>query len=153
LLINIASDSFNETPNQAQIQIGSDVESSAKAFLKSCPTDSYLVISQPNLHARDLRGSGAAPNLRGATGKAAASWTVSDVFGEILADDLAGYIREACSQKDVEVKEVKLAPLPPRVGDRADALGANGWSHLNSWRAKMILEWWLQRGTMERWKD
>ncbi|KAK4157207.1 BIG/ATPase V1 complex, subunit S1 [Chaetomidium leptoderma] len=42
-------------PSTAQLQTSSQVLTTAKSLLASCPTRRYILVSQPNMHAADIR--------------------------------------------------------------------------------------------------
>src|SRR5690554_2040428 len=56
-LTRAISNRYPDGPIQDQLQTSSQVESTAKDFLSSCPTDRYLVVLQPNLSPDELRGA------------------------------------------------------------------------------------------------
>jgi hypothetical protein len=138
------------SPAQQQLQTSSQVLAAAKALLASCPTSRYILVSQPNLHAADLRdneGDGCRlPNLCRAVRQlgAAKSWSVAEVIGQVSGRPLEEYIAETCAQArggagEVKVERVELRHLPAvgegadskRDGKRREVLGDNGMSSLH----------------------
>ncbi|KAI6383587.1 hypothetical protein MCOR25_000040 [Pyricularia grisea] len=122
------------TASTAQLQSSSQVLSTAKSMLESCPTERYLLISQPNAHASDLRcaadhpGCRKAPNLvRYASSDSPLS--VAEVFGSLSFGDFADHIKASCMQlgKTAHVVEHTLKELPTSKGpvERAAALEEN----------------------------
>lgn len=120
--------------NGNQLQSSSQVLRSAKAMLDACPTHRYLLISQPNVHASDLRCTSEdikcqrAPNLlRNAP---LARLSVSEVVGSLTFDDFSRHIQAACLQqgKQARVVEHTLRELPSSRGadERAAVLEENG---------------------------
>lgn len=119
--------------NGNQLQSSSQVLRSAKAMLDACPTHRYLLISQPNVHASDLRCTSEdikcqrAPNLlRNAP---LARLSVSEVVGSLTFDDFSRHIQAACLQqgKQARVVEHTLRELPSSRGadERAAVLEEN----------------------------
>ncbi|KAI1075228.1 ER protein BIG1 [Whalleya microplaca] len=98
--------------SQEQLQSSSQALSSAKQLLSSCPTERYLVISQPNLNAAYLSSKDAVPKLRQSLDKAASRFSVAEVAGELDLKQIANYIREACEGKNPSIDELDLAPIP-----------------------------------------
>ncbi|RFU73460.1 er big1 [Trichoderma arundinaceum] len=125
----LSTSPFAKALSADQIQSSSSVLGYAKDVLSTCPTDRYLIVSQPGLNAADLRGPKgcAMPHLCQAVddkrvkGKA----IVSEVVGALADADLSGYIKSACSKKDttVIVDEVHLAALSPE--DKASSFSDN----------------------------
>ncbi|KAL7918174.1 BIG1 domain-containing protein [Trichoderma austrokoningii] len=127
--IFLSTSPFAKAPSADQIQSSSSVLDYAKDVLSTCPTDGYLIVSQPGLNAADLRRSDgcAMPHLCQAVeddrinGKA----IVSEVVGDLAGANLADYIKLACAKKDkmVPVYETRLAALS--VDDKARSLSDN----------------------------
>ncbi|KAL7625442.1 hypothetical protein AAE478_004662 [Parahypoxylon ruwenzoriense] len=115
-----------ETPaSYDQIQSGLEIQTSARRLLASCPTDRYLIVSQPNINAAHLSAKDAVPRLRSSLGKAQTRYTVAEVAGQLDMKEIAAYIRTACEGRARPyIEEVDLAPLPPANG--AGALKQNG---------------------------
>ncbi|KAL8363283.1 hypothetical protein RB601_009180 [Gaeumannomyces tritici] len=119
--------------NGNQLQSNSQVLRSAKAMLDACPTDWYLLISQPNVHASDLRCTSEdlrcrrAPNL--VRNAPLARLSVSEVVGSLSFEDFSEHIKAACLQqgKKVHVVEHTLRELPSSRGadERAAVLEEN----------------------------
>ncbi|KAI1391167.1 BIG1-domain-containing protein [Hypoxylon trugodes] len=102
------------TPSRRhQIQSIPEVQLSMQQFLGSCPTDRYLVVSQPNLNAGDLSAKDAVPNLRRSLDKAHVSHTIAEVAGQLDTKDITRYIQKACEgTTEPFIDELELAPLP-----------------------------------------
>ncbi|KAI0024375.1 BIG/ATPase V1 complex, subunit S1 [Xylariomycetidae sp. FL0641] len=99
--------------NQAQLQSSSQVLSSAQQILSSCPTDRYVLVSQPNLNAgQHLASKAAVPQLASSLDDARASYSVAEVAGDLDLKDLARFIRDECALEGFAVDQVDLAPLP-----------------------------------------
>ncbi|KXH28127.1 ER protein BIG1 [Colletotrichum simmondsii] len=103
--------------NPAQLQTQSQVVKTVQDLLSSCPTDRYLLVSQPNVNAADIRnpdsGDCQSPNLcRAISDKDARGvYSVAEVVGEVPIGKLADYIKKSCAGKTVEVEEARLAAL------------------------------------------
>ncbi|KAI1636910.1 BIG/ATPase V1 complex, subunit S1 [Biscogniauxia mediterranea] len=108
--------SANLEQQQPQLQSSAQVLSSTKQLLSSCPTDRYVLVSQPGLNAaRHLRSPDAVPRLRTALDAAASRYTVTEVVDD--DDDgldlrlVAQYIRETCGVPASAVDEIELSPV------------------------------------------
>ncbi|KAL3957901.1 hypothetical protein ACCO45_008479 [Purpureocillium lilacinum] len=112
-----------------QIQTSSEVLKHTKSVLAECPTDRYLVVTQPGVHAADLRRDDgcAMPHLCRAVddSRIKSRYTVSEVVGSVTGAGVAEYIRSSCAEKKktVTVNEVALGSLVGK--DRAGALSHN----------------------------
>lgn len=123
------------SPN-AQLQSTSQVLRAAHDLLASCPTSLYLIHTQPNAHASDLRdpqtGRCAAPSLcapRPAGGTVQTTFGVAEVVGgEISAAELREYIDAACARagREHSVAVTQLDALPREAGERRDAMRKAG---------------------------
>lgn len=102
--------------DQNQLQTSSQVLTSAKDFLSTCPTNRYLLISQPNLSANHLRSRTSAPKLLHAleSETVKGQLSVAEVAGEIDIKQLSQYIKDSCktSGKTSSVDEYELPGLP-----------------------------------------
>jgi hypothetical protein len=83
-----------------QLQSSTDVLRATKEFLSTCPSDIYVIISQPNANAADYSSHGCVPYLRRAMSNEGVQtkFSVSEVVGleEGNADDLADYVSKNC---------------------------------------------------------
>ncbi|OJD10280.1 hypothetical protein ACJ73_09852 [Blastomyces percursus] len=83
---------------------------SAAPALKSCSAASYILISQPGVHARDYSSGNAAPRLRRRVlqldGEVKGSFAVSEVVGRVDVDALQGVLEEGCG---VEAERVDIS--------------------------------------------
>ncbi|KAK4177630.1 BIG/ATPase V1 complex, subunit S1 [Triangularia setosa] len=115
-------------PSQSQLQTSSQVLTSAKSLLSGCPTDKYILISQPNLHASDIRSENCrrTPNLCKAirSPSTKSSFSVAEVIGQVSGVSLKDHIAKSC--KDVKPRvaetsfvEVEMKHLPP-VGENEE---------------------------------
>ncbi|KAH0493735.1 hypothetical protein TgHK011_000388 [Trichoderma gracile] len=127
--ILLSTSPFAKAPSADQIQTSSSVLGFTRDALSTCPTDRYLIVSQPGLNAEDIRRSNgcAMPHLCQAVddkrikGRA----IVSEVVGDVADADLSDYIKSVCAKekKTVTVDQVQLPPLS--LEDRAGAWVAN----------------------------
>ncbi|KAI1410962.1 BIG1-domain-containing protein [Hypoxylon sp. FL1857] len=96
-----------------QIQSSGEVQSSIQKLLAGCPTERYLIVSQPNLNAGDLSAKDAVPNLRRSLEKAQTRYTVADVAGQLDLKEISAYIQKTCEgSAQPFIDELDLAPLP-----------------------------------------
>ncbi|KAK4462159.1 hypothetical protein QBC42DRAFT_202024 [Cladorrhinum samala] len=113
------------TSNSAQLQTSAQVLASAKELLSSCPTDRYFLVSQPNLHAADIRRAngpngqcrtrnlcGVAQNKKGELSKTI--YSVAEVIGQVSGQSLKEHIQTACRAKgrEAQIDRVELRHLP-----------------------------------------
>lgn len=122
----------------SQLQTTSRALHTTHDILASCPTSRYVLISQPNAHASDLRNpqSGVchSANLCSAVDEKAVQgrYDVAEVIGDdISLDGLSSYIKATCAEqgkKDgLTVEEHRLEALPAQKGEaRAIKLAENG---------------------------
>ncbi|KKA27824.1 hypothetical protein TD95_003922 [Thielaviopsis punctulata] len=112
-----------------QLQSNTHVLKTAKNLLASCPTDKYVVVSQPSLHSKDLESSASSPTLYSIVqGDAIRStFSVAGMYGEIASEDLLAFIRKACAARyekgDISISSLPLPTLP--VENRAVVLREN----------------------------
>ncbi|KAH6850726.1 BIG/ATPase V1 complex, subunit S1 [Chaetomium sp. MPI-CAGE-AT-0009] len=122
--ILLSTAKLSTPPSTSQLQTASQVLTTAKSLLASCPTTRYLLVSQPNLHAADIRDDGSAscrmPNLCRAAGRDDInSWAVAEAIGRVSGQPLGEYIAQTCGD-GVSVQRVELRQLPA-ASDRAGA--------------------------------
>ncbi|KAK4114568.1 BIG1-domain-containing protein [Canariomyces notabilis] len=108
---------------QGQLQTSAQVLASAKQLLASCPTERYILVSQPNLHAADIRdddgpdrGDCRMPFLcRAVAGEGISHFSVAEVVGQVSGRPLDEFIKTVCAEKgkQVHVDRVELKHLPP----------------------------------------
>ncbi len=130
---------FPASSNDAQLQTSANVVTSAKEILSSCPTDRYLLVSVPNIHASDIRDASRCkmPNLCRAvsTEKTRGQLSVAEVIGQVSMDELADYIKSKCVEgrpdAGADIRRSELAHLPSvkEAGKRAEVLADQG-THL-----------------------
>ncbi|KAI1115848.1 ER protein BIG1 [Nemania sp. NC0429] len=110
---------------QDQLQSSSSVLASTKQLLESCPTNHYLVVSQPNLNAAHLSSKAAVPKLADSLSRAASSYSVAEVAGELDVKSIANYIREKCELPRSAVDVIELSPVPSSAAESAKTLKEN----------------------------
>ncbi|POS81575.1 hypothetical protein DHEL01_v200013 [Diaporthe helianthi] len=136
---------LTSSPTRLSIPAGetSQLQSTSRALhtthdiLASCPTSRYVLISQPNVHASDLRnpqsGLCHSANLCAAVDNKAVRgrYDVAEVVGDdISIDGLSSYIKAACAEQGRKeppvVEEHLLEALPTQKGEaRATKLAEN----------------------------
>jgi hypothetical protein len=133
-----------DTPKSTpQLQTSTTLQSTLSSLLSSCPTGKYALISQPNLHAADIRdqdGQCHMPNICRTVRSDAVQtvYSVSEVTGQLSSSDIADQIRAACAAKgvtaDVVTQQVmdKLPELgratDKEVEERRKVLGDNDYA-------------------------
>ena len=91
-----------------------------KRLLATCPTENYLLITQPGLNIKDLqqtsRQSAITTQLKKifSDDRVKGRYSVSELIGQISSDNLFAYIDAACNKagQDVNIQEQRLAPMP-----------------------------------------
>lgn len=114
-----ATDRFPDAASQKQDQLQSSqsVTALASSVLVGCPTDHYLFVSQPNLHASHLASSKSAPRLQKAlaSSKVGSTVSVAQVAGAVDVRALSAVVKEACQRAGkgaVSVDELALDAVP-----------------------------------------
>ncbi|KAI0852249.1 BIG1-domain-containing protein [Daldinia vernicosa] len=111
-IVMFSSTSLDMPTNGELIQSNSQVFATLQKALKSCPTDRYLIVSQPNLNRANLVGD-AVPNLLRYNNKAQSRYSLPEVIGELNTDDVAAFVRKSCEgRSQLFVDQLELAPLP-----------------------------------------
>ncbi|KAK3327501.1 BIG/ATPase V1 complex, subunit S1 [Cercophora scortea] len=123
------------TPNDAQLQTSVQAIASAKEALSSCPTTRYIIVSQPNVHAADLRdSSGAGCNMHNlcraiASDSVKGRFSVAEVIGQISSEPMKQFLTTNCKEKGKTaiIERVELRHLPPvkEESKRAEILADN----------------------------
>lgn len=131
------------SPSTPQLQSSKSLTTSLSTLLSSCPTTRYALVSQPNLHAADIRdesdgGECHMPNLCRAASSSASVYTVAEVVGQLDRSSLASVVNSACNPagKNFSVTEIELRHLPSlqtglgekEVAERRGVLADNGTS-------------------------
>lgn len=117
-----------------QLQTSNQVIASAKEILSSCPTRDYVIVSQPNVHAADIR-DGSHCKMRSlcdtiASKEIKGRFSVAEVVGDLSTHSLEDYVKEACAAKGkvAGIVKVDLTHLPSleHKDKRAQILASNG---------------------------
>lgn len=119
-----ATDRFPDAASQKQDQLQSSesVTALASAVLDGCPTDHYLFVSQPNLHASHLASNKAAPRLQKALASTKVGGTVSvaQVAGAVDVEALSALVKKSCQRAGkgaVTVDELALDTVPATAAE------------------------------------
>lgn len=128
----------NSAPSasQSQLQSYSTVVDAVSDYLASCPTDNYLIVSQPGISASDLSISGSATNNAGHLRHVVSDerWNAKQMVSEVVGlpanavDKLASTIQSSCEamKKKVVIVEKTYDELPSDKEARGVALRNNG---------------------------
>ncbi|PHH91034.1 hypothetical protein CDD83_1873 [Cordyceps sp. RAO-2017] len=120
---------FQDAGSHNQIQTSSEALKHTNEILSACPTDKYLIITQPGIRAKDLRRADGCsmPHLCRATDEVRMKgrFSVAEVVGSVDHAMLSEYIRSGCDKKGkpVVIDEIHLATLSS--DDRARTLFEN----------------------------
>lgn len=83
--------------------------------LSQCPSDTYVIVSQPGVDAEDYKSGAAAPRLRrrmlSSDHTIRSSFSVSDVLGEVDPDMLMAEVEDKCEASLLSVD----ASSPPSI--------------------------------------
>ncbi|KAK2750193.1 hypothetical protein FQN57_004690 [Myotisia sp. PD_48] len=95
-----------ETSSQ-QIQSAASILDDVSEKLLSCPSDYYLIVSQPGVHALDYSSQRSAPQLRSRLLKKSreirSSYMISEVVGEIDTTSLQSRLESKCGAKTITI--------------------------------------------------
>ncbi|PQE32007.1 ER protein BIG1 [Rutstroemia sp. NJR-2017a WRK4] len=98
-----------------EVQTASSVLQATKDFLRTCPSDLYIIIQQPALAASDLSAQGAVPHLRAAINdpRVQVIYSVTDMVAEDLdiVQELDSFIASSCGQNVVSRRDVSLSTV------------------------------------------
>ncbi|KAI4124616.1 MAG: hypothetical protein LQ347_005676 [Umbilicaria vellea] len=129
----------------SQIASATSITAQLTSQLEKCPSDTYVVISQPGVGAADYGSRFSSPHLRkriaGEDEKVRSSFTVADVSGEIDLSELVRLVEKKCGAglmsvdastgsfamiDDMRPRVIQLDfPTLPTSSDRATALAEN----------------------------
>ncbi|KAK2871879.1 hypothetical protein FQN49_002733 [Arthroderma sp. PD_2] len=91
----------------SQLQSASSLLSSVSTELSSCPSDFYVLVSQPGVHVLDYSNRRSAPRLRERVlqqdSAIKSSFTVSEVVGEFDSKSLQAELEKKCKAETVVV--------------------------------------------------
>ncbi|KAK8216692.1 hypothetical protein M8818_001655 [Zalaria obscura] len=133
-----------------QIATARDVQARIEDLAKSCPSDSYIVVSQPGVSAADFAGRQTTPHLRRRLGgedkTVKSSVQVRDVVGQVSGSEAATLLSKSCGslveldgsealipldQETPQVVLVTFPALPEEVEKRVSMLRKQD-SYLNT---------------------
>lgn len=100
-----------------QIVKSASLSKSINEALQKCPSDTYVIVSQPAVNAADYHDPEAAPrlgrNIRGENKNIRSSMTVSDVLGALDVESVSRHLQEKCGAEVVRIDaSSKLSSLP-----------------------------------------
>lgn len=91
----------------SQLQSASSLLSSVSTELSSCPSDFYILVSQPGVHILDFSNRRSAPRLRERVLQQddliKSSFSVSEVVGEFDAASLQKQLEKECKAETIVV--------------------------------------------------
>ncbi|KAL8724710.1 MAG: hypothetical protein Q9166_007798 [cf. Caloplaca sp. 2 TL-2023] len=108
----------------SQISTASTIQDTIKSQLSICPSDTYIVVTQPGVHAEDYSDRYAAPHLRrkvlGEDERVESTMSVTDVVGKVDAEALVDAMKDDCGaallRVDASTGSFTIADDPkPRV--------------------------------------
>ncbi|KAL9036159.1 MAG: hypothetical protein Q9180_004460, partial [Flavoplaca navasiana] len=83
-----------------QLAAASTMQETITSQLSKCPSDTYVVVTQPSVHAEDYSDRYAAPHLRrkisGEDERIRSTMMVTDVLGGINAEAIIGLVEAEC---------------------------------------------------------
>jgi len=86
------------------------LEALIKGQLQNCPSDAYIIVSQPQVNAADYAPHNCAPHLRRSldledqgNGILKSSFKIADVVGELDVDRIQDYVRTKCGAETLNV--------------------------------------------------
>jgi hypothetical protein len=98
-----------------EVQTTSSVLQTTKDFLRTCPSDLYIIIQQPAVAASDLSARGAVPHLKAAIkdSRVKVFYSVTDVVTDNLdiVQELDSFIASSCGQNVVSRRDVSLSTV------------------------------------------
>ncbi|KAI0123126.1 BIG/ATPase V1 complex, subunit S1 [Xylariales sp. AK1849] len=105
---------FASSPDE--LRSSEAVHSVTTDILSSCPTERYLLVSQPNLNIQHLASSTAAPKLQNALTSSAIQGrlSISEMSGTVDLNSVSSFLRESCQStgKTPSIDVLALDPLP-----------------------------------------
>jgi hypothetical protein len=96
-----------------QLQRQEDVVDASLLFLDTCPSDTYLIVSQPGVRASDLSRSKAVPHLRKmmSNNGVRTKFSVSEVSGLLHPDQLGRPITSKCGTLEMQLDPNRMLSL------------------------------------------
>jgi len=91
----------------SEIKTATSLLDDVASKLSVCPTDYYVIATQPGVHARDFSTRRSAPRLRdrvlGRDAAIRSNFTVAEVVGVMDAEYARGVLRERCGVETTDV--------------------------------------------------
>ncbi|QDS72891.1 hypothetical protein FKW77_007639 [Venturia effusa] len=129
----------------AQLASSSSLSSQIYEFLSKCPTETYIIVSQPGVSATDYSPRLSAPHLRHLLNRTektvSATVTIPEVAGDIDAHAITRYLEDHCAAEILKadaatgtipndgnyprIVRVEFSALPSQQSDRIVQLGEN----------------------------
>jgi hypothetical protein len=113
--LGIRANTYSRPPNlneasSRQVQSAADVLRTTKEFLRGCPSDIYVIVSQPNLNVADFSSSTALPRLQRFVSRNTVKTKirVSEVIGELSTRDLEDYLESHCGAAVIEADQLSM---------------------------------------------
>ena len=106
--------STSKSFSSRQLQGQEDVVNASLSFLDTCPSDTYLIVSQPGVRADDLSRSKAVPHLRKMMSNNAVrtKFSVSEVSGVLHPDQLGRPIASKCGTLEMQLDPNRVFHFP-----------------------------------------
>lgn len=90
-----------------QIASASSAQDTITSQLSKCPSDTYIVVTQPGVHAEDYSDRYAAPHLRrkvsGEDDRIRSTMSVTDVLGQVNTEEIAGIVGDRCGAASLRI--------------------------------------------------
>ncbi|CAL8579779.1 hypothetical protein XPA_005510 [Xanthoria parietina] len=90
-----------------QIASASSVQDTITSQLSKCPSDTYIVVTQPGVHAEDYSDRYAAPHLRrkvsGEDDRIRSTMSVTDVLGQVNTEEIVGIVGDKCGAASLRI--------------------------------------------------
>lgn len=109
-----------------QIVKSASLSTSINEAFQKCPSDTYLIVSQPAVNAADYHDPQAAPRLRrnisGENKYIRSSMTVSDVLGALDPESVSRQLQEKCGAEAVKIDASSKRSSLPILMDSEEVL-------------------------------
>lgn len=109
-----------------QIIKSASLSTSINEVFEKCPSDTYVIVSQPAVNAADYHDPEAAPRLRrnigGENKNIQSSMTVPDVLGALDAESVSRQLQEKCGAEAVRIDASSKQSSLPILMDLEDVL-------------------------------
>jgi hypothetical protein len=132
---------LNEASSR-QLRSAANVLRITKEFLSGCPSDIYVILSQPNLNVADFSSSTALPRLQRFVSRSSVKTKiqVSEVIGELSTRDLEDYLKSHCGAAVIEADQISIINLEARADSSANKhpIGA-GISSVDSYSRPLVI--------------